>query len=315
MKKLFYIFLIIFTSCTQHDNINSVEMVVSLDTNYTTIGSPVSYFVDINLPANKIIEFSDWLVNDPLEIRSNSLNGLRTDKAKSGEIMLVFWDTGKVVIPGFPITILNDDSSFSYNLISDSLIMNVVSISEKDPTFLQAKCEVMPIKDPVPVKIPLPWKNIILLLIMICILVALVFISKTRKKSIIRLEDKPIFIDNPDLVALKKLDSLAKFELIDNSAIKDFYVELSHILREYTENSLYIRTLEMTTEDIRINRKFFPYDDKKIESYIKILTNADMVKYAKYYNNKKKCHSDLEDSINFVKNTVNLWKPSHIGLE
>ena len=257
-------------------------MVVSLDTNYTTIGSPVSYFVDINLPANKIIEFSDWLVNDPLEVRSNSLNDLTTDKAKSGEIMLVFWDTGKVVIPGFPITILNDDSSFSYNLISDSLIMNVVSISEKDPTFLQAKGEVMPIKDPVPVKIPLPWKNIILLLIMICILVALVLISKTRKKSIIRLEDKPIFIDNPDLVALKKLDSLAKFELSDNGAIKDFYVELSHILREYTENSLYIRTLEMTTEDIRINRKIFPYDDKKIESYIKILTNADMVKYAKY---------------------------------
>ncbi len=315
MKKLFYIFLIIFTSCTQHDNVNSVEMVVSLDTNYTTIGSPVSYFVDINLPANKIIEFSDWLVNDPLEVRSNSLNGLRTDKAKSGEIMLVFWDTGKVVIPGFPITILNDDSSFSYNLISDSLIMNVVSISEKDPTFLQAKGEVMPIKDPVPVKIPLPWKNIILLLIMICILVALVLISKTRKKSIIILEDKPIFIDNPDLVALKKLDSLAKFELSDNGAIKDFYVELSHILREYTENSLYIRTLEMTTEDIRINRNFFPYDDKKIESYIKILTNADMVKYAKYYNDKKKCHSDLEDSINFVKNTVNLWKPSFIGLE
>ena len=315
MKKLFYIFLIIFNSCTQPDNVNSVEMVVSLDTNYTTIGSPVSYFVDINLPANKIIEFSDWLVNDPLEVRSNSLNGLRTDKAKSGEIMLVFWDTGKVVIPGFPITILNDDSSFSYNLISDSLIMNVVSISEKDPTFLQAKGEVMPIKDPVPVKIPLPWKNIILLLIMICILVALVLISKTRKKSIIKLEDKPIFIDNPDLVALKKLDSLAKFELSDNGAIKDFYVELSHILREYTENSLYIRTLEMTTEDIRINRKFFPYDDKKIESYIKILTNADMVKYAKYYNNKKKCHSDLEDSIIFVKNTVNLWKPSFIGLE
>ena len=40
-----------------------------------------------------------------------------------------------------------------------------------------------------------------------------------------------------------------------------------------------------------------------------------MVKYAKYYNNKKKCHSDLEDSKNFVKNTVNLWKPSFIGLE
>ena len=50
-----------------------------------------------------------------------------------------------------------------------------------------------------------------------------------------------------------------------------------------------------------------------IDSYLKILTNADMVKYAKHYNNKKECDIDLKDSISFVRNTINLWKVKRIA--
>ena len=288
-------------------------MVVSLDTNYTTIGTPVPYLVKIDFPENKIIQYSDWQLEDPLEVRSNSFITFTRKNQQLGEIELVFWDTGKVVIPGFPITILNNDSSFSYDMISDSLIMNVVSISQQDPAFLESGGEIMPIKDPIPVSIPLPWKNIIMLLIMFCIVIAIFFISKKRTKFKVRFEERPSFLDNPDLVALTKLDSLSKFDLSNDKNIKDFYIKLSHTLREYTENSLFIRTLEMTTEDILLNRKFFPYDDKMIDSYLKILTNADMVKYAKHYNNKKECDIDLKDSISFVRNTINLWKVKRIA--
>ena len=151
-------------------------MVVSLDTNYTTIGTPVPYLVKIDFPENKIIQYSDWQLEDPLEVRSNSFITFTRKNQQLGEIELVFWDTGKVVIPGFPITILNNDSSFSYDMISDSLIMNVVSISQQDPSFLESGGEIMPIKDPIPVSIPLPWKNIIMLLIMFCIVIA-IFLS------------------------------------------------------------------------------------------------------------------------------------------
>ena len=69
----------------------------------------------------------------------------------------------------------------------------------------------------------------------------------------------------------------------------------------------------MTTEDILKNRNIFPYNDKIINSYLRILTNADMVKYAKHYNNKKECDIDLKDSISFVRNTINLWKVKRIA--
>ena len=85
---------------------------------------------------------------------------------------------------------------------------------------------------------------------------------------------------------------------------------LSFILREYTENSLFIRTLEMTTEQISTHRNLFPYPDNCIDSYLDILSTADMAKYAKHYNNIDQCKSDLSHSRNFVQDTVQFWKPS-----
>ena len=74
MKNLIYIFIVIFISCSQTESAGSVQMFVSLDTNYTTIGTPVPYYIKINSPENKIVQFSDWQLKDPLEVRSNSFN-------------------------------------------------------------------------------------------------------------------------------------------------------------------------------------------------------------------------------------------------
>lgn len=75
-------------------------------------------------------------VEDPLEIRSSefSTSGLEN----IGRYEIVFWDTGKVVIPGVAITILNMDSSFAYDMTADTMFMEVVSITEQDPSFKQS---------------------------------------------------------------------------------------------------------------------------------------------------------------------------------
>ena len=98
--------------------------------------------------------------------------------------------------------------------------------------------------------------------------------------------------------------------LVDEENIKEFYVKLSHILREYTENSLFIKTLEMTTEEIKSNRELLPFSDNCIETYLNILSTADMAKYAKFYNDADQCKSDLIHSKNFVQDTIQYWKVS-----
>ena len=315
MRKFLFIALIII-SCEQSDIVNSVELTTSLDTNYTTIGTPIFYSIDVKFPKDKIIKFPNWALDDPIEIRSSTFYEPKYNSSWSlirdpnGKIEIVFWDTGRVVIPGYKIEVLNSDSSFSYFMTSDSMIVNVISITEKDPTLLSSTGEIMPIKDPVPVKIPLPLTDIILIILMTSTIIGIIIVYNKRIKSKIAFEKPPVYLEYPDVVAIGKLEKLVNLKLVDEDEIKEFYVQLSYILREYTENSLFIKTLEMTTEEIESNKALLPYSDNCIESYINILSAADMAKYARHFNDQDQCKSDLIHSKDFIQDTIQCWKVS-----
>ena len=306
MKKSLFIAAILLAACSQDYTGTSVQMTVELDTTYTTIGSPISYLITVQLPQDKIVKFPEWELEDPLEIRSSEF--LTSGLENIGRYEIVFWDTGKVVIPGIAITILNMDSSFAYDVTADTMFMEVVSITEQDPSFKQSGGGIMPIKDPVPVRIPLPWQTIILSILLLGILIAIGLIWKKRLKADVSYEERPEYLKEPDIIALEKLDNLDQSGLLEKGDIKEFYAQLSLVLREYTENSLYIRTLEMTTEEIRQNRRAFPYTDDQIASYFKILSGADMAKYAKHIAALDQCSQDMVLSRNIVKETIPYWK-------
>lgn len=306
MKRSLFIAAILLAACSQDYTGTSVQMTVELDTTYTTIGSPISYLITVQLPQDKIVKFPEWELEDPLEIRSSEF--LTSGLENIGRYEIVFWDTGKVVIPGIAITILNMDSSFAYDVTADTMFMEVVSITEQDPSFKQSGGGIMPIKDPVPVRIPLPWQTIILSILLLGILIAIGLIWKKRLKADVSYEERPEYLKEPDIIALEKLDNLDQSGLLEKGEIKEFYAQLSLILREYTENSLYIRTLEMTTEEIRQNRRAFPYTDDQIASYFKILSGADMAKYAKHIAALDQCSQDMVLSRNIVKETIPYWK-------
>ena len=306
MKKLYFIITITLVACTQDYTGSSAQLTVELDTTYTTIGSPIFYTVSVQSTDEKIIQFPEWQLEDPLEIRSSeiSISGIQ----KIGRFEIVFWDTGKVAIPGLTISVLNMDSTFAYDLTADTMTMEVVSITEKDPSFKQSGGGIMPIKDPVPVRFPLPWQTMILSILLLIIIIAIGLIWTKRLKADISYEERPEYLGDPDTVAMRKLNKLDQSELLNKGEIKEFYAQLSLILREYTENSLYIRTLEMTTEEIRENRSVFPYTDDQITSYFKILSSSDMAKYAKHVATVDQCIKDIAISRELVVETVPFWK-------
>jgi hypothetical protein len=306
LKKLYFIITITLVACTQDYTGSSAQLTVELDTTYTTIGAPIFYTVSVQSTDDKIIQFPEWQLEDPLEIRSSeiSISGIQN----IGRFEIVFWDTGKVAIPGVTISVLNMDSTFAYDLTADTMTMEVVSITEKDPSFKQSGGGIMPIKDPVPVRFPLPWQTMILSILLLIIIIAIGFIWTKRLKADISYEERPEYLEDPDTVAMRKLNKLDQSELLNKGEIKEFYAQLSLILREYTENSLYIRTLEMTTEEIRENRSVFPYTDDQITSYFKILSSSDMAKYAKHVATVDQCIKDIAISRELVVETVPFWK-------
>ena len=73
-----------------------------------------------------------------------------------------------------------------------------------------------------------------------------------------------------------------KLSELDASLItKEYYSKLSYIIREYIEREYFIRTLEMTTEEIECCNDFLKLNKKYFKDIIEVLKKADKVKYAR----------------------------------
>jgi len=165
-----------------------------------------------------------------------------------------------------------------------------------------------PIKGPVPVSRRWPMTTIILVLLLAGILYGLYVIYGKRILTE-HIEVETVQSSKPaDEMTLEKLNHLKGSKYLQRGEIKEFYVQLSYILRVFVEISVYIKTLEMTTEEIKQYRSEIPFDRGQLGIWMDILQRADLSKYAKSDPERMICHEDLAAGETFVKNTVPSWK-------
>ncbi len=217
----------------------------------------------------------------------------------------MFWDTGLISIPELNINFLNRDSTLAYSMKSDSLDIEVVSIKDKNPSLTDISDDILPIKEPVPINLSMPLALIIQVVLLVILLFGIILLWRKRVSAAVPIDNHSKRAENPAHIAMKKLDELRKFDLDQENHKKEFYIQLSFILREYLENSFFIRTLEMTTQEIDSNRNIIPFETDLIDKLIKVLSMADLVKYAKYDKNSDKCFSDLEDAVFIIEASSN----------
>ena len=215
---------------------------------------------------------------------------------------MVFWDTGRIAIPEIGINIMGEDSSIISTINSDSIWVNVISVKEKNVSLGTLSDDILPIKGTVEVQSYEDLKLIIKIILLIIIGYGIFLLWRKRIKDDLFLE-KPQNNQKPYDLALKKLKKLKKSDISSKRYKKEFFVEVSFILREYIENSFFVRALEMTTEEISQNSHILPFDDNEVIDLVSIFQNADLVKYAKYDIGDNQCLKDLELSIALVKKT------------
>jgi len=202
---------------------------------------------------------------------------------------LMVWDTGSYLTPIYQVDVLNKDSTENFSISTDRLSFSVSSILT-DSSIKDFR----PLKAPIPIKRIIPFRFIFFVLVIIISLIAFTLIFKKREKKIY-IKEKYIEGKDPKNVALERLNSLQI-----NGLTKDFYAELSHITREYIENTHFIRTLEMTTDEIADNRHLIQIDENQLELWIDFLQKADKVKYAKELFAVEKMNSDMEKILNWI---------------
>ena len=285
-------------ACIEEKQNTSIALSVEIDTLQTTIGYPISYRLNVSHPDTNLIDFPNLRFKDNLQLQNSSFSPNRNNFEANLE--LVFWDTGYIVIPEIEINILNLDSVKLYSINSDSIIVEVVSVKEKNMNLSPGSDGILPIKGPVKVQ---TYEDLYLALKIITLaIIAYGIISLWKKRSKKELEkvDRSNYV-MPTNIALMKLEKLKQFELSSEVSKKDFFVKISLILREYIENSFFIRALEMTTEDISDNYELFPFDSDLVTELTSILQRADMVKYAREKKDREQCMKYLKRSISFVK--------------
>ena len=279
----------IFYGCTatpEKNNFVSIE--ASLDTNQVTIGDVIHLTVEVKAISNQRLLFSELNVEYPIEIKEKSI----IKEENKIQFQIVIWDTGSYMIPSYSIGISHDqDSTLDFSLETNPLEITVVSILTGDP-----QSTIKPIKEPVPIVYPTPWARIAQWSFFIFTILILLFAWSKRQnfESFV-----PAHYDNIQSPYSRAVERLEKLDNKLND--KTFYVNLSHILREFVEHSVFIKSLEMTTEEIIANKHTILIDNALLAQWISLLSRSDQIKYAQDSTSKNQRIEDINWSKEFLK--------------
>lgn len=211
-------------------------------------------------------------------IKSSTIDTL--DGSLNIDFEITFWDTGKVVIPPYLLSINFPDSTDITIFSTDSLHINVESVIDSTIVNIQSD---KPIKE---IRFPYEKYRLALISIIIFLLLFIYYLWKKRDRNI---SVNPIkyFNKDPKKDSVKKLNNL-KFK---DTTSEVFYNKLSLILKKYLENQFYIISFEMTSKELKT---FF--DDKDLLS---LLEKIDSVKFAnkEYSDTEKKYDLELAKKI------------------
>jgi len=146
------------------------------------------------------------------------------------------------------------------------------------------------------------WYWIALGLSLILAVAGLIYYLKKRSKNQTPLKEVREIIP-AHVEALIKLSALRDKKLWQQQLVKDYYSELSDILREYLEARYVIKAQEQTTEEIVAALKYKNLDALNRNLLQQILTLADLVKFAKEKPAANENEQILDDAVQFVTQT------------
>lgn len=136
------------------------------------------------------------------------------------------------------------------------------------------------------IKPPVYFKTSYLMLFAVlgtAFLAVLFFLARLFLKRRKRESDTPPVIKLPHEIAYEALETLKAKGLPAKGMIKEYYSELSDIVRRYIENRFSIRAPEMTTEEFLFTLRDSGSLTGAQKNLVKeFLTLCDIVKFAKY---------------------------------
>jgi hypothetical protein len=275
MKFKIYIFILLFSTTLFAQ---PKKVTTSIDTVKNKIGAEFKLCLKTNVDTLSKVKFPESKFFGALEV----LESYKVDTVKKGDRYelikkygLTQFDSGKYTIPRIPI-IINGKTVYS-----DSLSIEISNV--KVDTLKQ---KMFDIKDIATVKSPMGnwWIYVLVVIGLIGLGFLIFYLLKNRKP---KAKAEVIVYKTPIEKATTLLQQLESKELWQKGAVKDYYSELTDIVRNYIEEEIKIPAMESTTSELieglrkAAKQKKLKLSNDTVENLEKVLQQADLVKFAK----------------------------------
>lgn len=276
-----------------------------LDRETATIGDIVNYTVTLTYPKTLKLELPEktdtlgqWTLKDMQQAQKEDGSNLIHDV----NFVLTTYTTGTVVIPELVFNI-SDGGNRKQQIKTQAVNFTIESVLAK----CGEACDIRDIKPPLGLRTPL-WLIIFRLLLLAAAAYGAYYWYKRYK--LLRAQAEPLEPDvprvPPDQTALEELEKLKNSGLVAEGRIKEFYIALADIIRNYISAEYSIDTLDKTTAEIVGALRARQFDKKLVFDMKDFFDECDLVKFAKYQPDEKLCMADIDNAVNIVKVSGNV---------
>ena len=242
-----------------------------------TLGDEIRLVIQIERPKKFIVDAPSEKINlSPFEVKRVEVSPTQRGENRVQEtftVVLTAFEMGKLKVPAFPI-LYRTDTGRVERLMTDLVDVEVVSVGKKST----GKEDIRSIKGPVffDLRFIKDWVCGILAALLTIFLIAKVIRRRNKNKidpeSLLAADDR----------ARLELGRLKKKGYLEERKMKEFYSELSNILRRYFERQYLIVALESTTEELISTLKQKEFNSGAVQKIKEVLEACDLVKFAKY---------------------------------
>lgn len=280
-----------------------------LDTTDILIGDQINLNIYFSMPLDSRViwpYYQDTLVHN-IEIIARSpvdtaINEDDNVVKMLQSLTITSFDSGYYHIPAL---------KFAYQPIDDTTFTEITTM----PIYLRVHTmevdttkAIMAIKPPLGAPITfremLPWILMIIAGIALVFLIIFIVRKLKRKEPIFTIRPKPVL--PPHIVAISGLENLKQKKLWQAGKTKNYYTELTDIVRIYIEGRFDIQAVEMTSDEIISGLNNTDTNPEIIEKLRQTLMLADMVKFAKASPLPLENDVSLNNSMDFVKETIQI---------
>ncbi|MCB9034247.1 MAG: hypothetical protein H6553_10450 [Chitinophagales bacterium] len=274
------------------------------------IGDWVPVDISVSAPNNAKVYFpnfnqKDSSVNSAIEVVNVSpVDTIRNGNINQYHLLVNFivFDTGNILFNPFPVLV--DNLGKKDTIYTEANMIHVAGVK------IDTSKDIKPIKEPLNVpytfKELLPYIGIVLLLV--AIILAILLFIKWRKKKKEPIDERYLLPSHE--WALKELYKLKQQKLWQKGNIKEYYVQLSDILRNYIELRFNIPALENTTDELmRAMHKGIIHKKQK-ENINQFLMLSDFVKFAKANPDVIDNENAIQTVESFIQETKKVEEPN-----